>query len=97
MLNEPKNVNDTEPLFDEFEWQIIASHLQIPERQVQVLRGVFDGMSDSEIAERLGVTLATERLHLSLLFERMGVGDRTSLVIQVFRSFQAISDTTGRE
>jgi DNA-binding CsgD family transcriptional regulator len=47
-------------------------------RQREVLAGVAAGLTDAEIAERLGVTRATVGKHLEAIYERLDVHNRTS-------------------
>jgi DNA-binding CsgD family transcriptional regulator len=47
-------------------------------RQREVLAGVAAGLTDAEIAERLGVARATVGKHLEAIYERLDVHNRTS-------------------
>lgn len=47
-------------------------------RQREVLDGVAAGLTDAEIAERLGVARATVGKHLEAIYERLDVHNRTS-------------------
>lgn len=47
-------------------------------RQREVLAGVAEGLTDAEIAERLGVARATVSKHLEAIYERLDVHNRTS-------------------
>lgn len=47
-------------------------------RQREVLAGVAAGLTDAEIAERLGIARATVGKHLEAVYERLGVHNRTS-------------------
>jgi DNA-binding CsgD family transcriptional regulator len=47
-------------------------------RQREVLAGVAEGLTDAEIAERLGVARATVGKHLETIYERLEVHNRTS-------------------
>jgi DNA-binding CsgD family transcriptional regulator len=49
-------------------------------RQREVLAGVAAGLTDAEIAERLGVARATVGKHLEAIYERLDVHNRTSAV-----------------
>jgi ATP/maltotriose-dependent transcriptional regulator MalT len=54
-------------------------------REAEVLRLVADGCSDREIAEALFVGTGTVRTHLAHVFEKLGVGSRTSAVAAASR------------
>jgi DNA-binding NarL/FixJ family response regulator len=49
-------------------------------RERQVLRGVFEGLSNQEIAHRIGVSLSSVKATLQQLFEKTGVRTRSQLV-----------------
>lgn len=49
----------------------------LTDRQVEVLSLVSLGKSNSDIAERLGLTTGTVKMHISRIFKTLGVGNRT--------------------
>ncbi|HXG93756.1 MAG TPA: response regulator transcription factor [Blastocatellia bacterium] len=60
-----------------------ASKLSSREREVIAL--VCEGLSNSEIAERLFISPITVRHHLSAIYRKLGVTNRLKLVIYAFR------------
>jgi DNA-binding NarL/FixJ family response regulator len=48
-------------------------------REIQVVELVLRGLSNSHIAEKLGITAATTKKHLSRIFEKVGVDSRAQL------------------
>lgn len=54
----------------------------LTERQLEVLRQVGRGCSNREIAVQLGVGERTVKDHLSIVFIRLGVGNRAEAVAQ---------------
>lgn len=56
------------------------ANLGISKRELEVLQLMASGMSNSEIAERLFVSLNTVKTHSSKLFEKMDVKRRTQAV-----------------
>jgi two-component system, NarL family, nitrate/nitrite response regulator NarL len=54
----------------------------LTERQLEVLRQVGRGRSNREIASQLGVGARTVKDHLSIIFIRLGVGNRAEAVAQ---------------
>lgn len=52
-------------------------------RQVEVIRGLLGGLSNKEIAERIGVSHRTVEVHIRALFDKSGVDTRTRLIARV--------------
>jgi DNA-binding NarL/FixJ family response regulator len=59
----------------------------ITERERQVLRGVFDGLANKEIASRLQVSESSVKAVLQQLFDKMGVRTRSQLVRIVLEQY----------
>jgi len=77
-----------EPLFSEEEWCNLVAQLGLSVRQAEVLRLLFLGSNDKEIAIALDIALPTVRTHMQRMFQRLGAPDRTGLVVEVFRIFR---------
>lgn len=61
----------------------------LTEREDQVLRGVFEGLANKEIAVKIGVSEASVKATLQQLFDKTGVRTRSQLVrIALERSFR---------
>jgi DNA-binding NarL/FixJ family response regulator len=54
--------------------------LEFTGREREVLRGVFEGLSNKEIAVRLGISESTVKAGLQQLFQKTGVRTRSQLV-----------------
>ncbi len=52
-------------------------------RESEVARAVSEGLSNKEIADRLGITERTVKAHLGMVFEKLGVRDRLQLVLRL--------------
>lgn len=52
----------------------------LTERETEVLTLVADGLSNQEIADRLGISTATVKTHINNLFAKTGVRDRVQAV-----------------
>jgi DNA-binding NarL/FixJ family response regulator len=50
-------------------------------REQQVLRGVFEGLTNKEIAHHVGVSLSSVKASLQQLFDKTGVRTRSQLVL----------------
>ena len=84
--------NDPDTIFTEQQWELLESRLSLPPRQRQVIRHLFNGQSDKQIADSIGVALPTVRSHLRRVYRRFEVQDRTELVLRVVREFIRMND-----
>ncbi|MBW8041073.1 MAG: response regulator transcription factor [Planctomycetes bacterium] len=82
-------------VFTESEWLDIVNELSLPPRQAEVVKYLFLGHSDKQIARELQISVPTVRTHLSRLFSRFDVQDRTELVLYVVRRFRKFFGTNG--
>ena len=55
-------------------------------RELEVLHGVAGGLSDKQVAGRLGISPKTVRNHLSTIFTKLGAANRVEAVIRALRS-----------
>ncbi|MDO5653669.1 MAG: response regulator transcription factor [Brachymonas sp.] len=56
------------------------SNSKLSKRQVQLLAALDQGLSNRDIAERLGISEHTVKVHLWRLFRRLGVKSRTQAI-----------------
>ena len=75
-------------IFSQSEWSELVNELRLSARQAEVIKLLFSGHSDKQIAMELQISVPTVRTHLSRLFLRFDVQDRTELVVYVFRHFR---------
>lgn len=59
---------------------------KLANREVMVLRLVASGLSNKEIARQLGISHKTVRNHMSAVFFKLGVNNRTQAVLYAVRS-----------
>jgi DNA-binding NarL/FixJ family response regulator len=52
-------------------------------RELEVVRGVAQGLRNRQIAERLGIAEATVKLHLHTVYTKLGVDGRTALLAKL--------------
>ena len=60
-----------------------ASLPQLSGREAEVAREVVNGLSNKEIAAKLGITERTVKAHMGAIFEKLGVRDRLQLVLRM--------------
>jgi RNA polymerase sigma factor (sigma-70 family) len=70
----PKNFSDTAKPFSE-----------LSDRQQQIITLLCDGLSNKEIAKRLGVTEGTVKSHLHTIYGKLGVQSRSELMSALAR------------
>jgi DNA-binding NarL/FixJ family response regulator len=63
-----------------------ASETDLNAREQDVLRLVIDGHANKQIARRLGISEKTVKGHLTNLFQRIGVSDRTQAALWAERN-----------
>ena len=63
-----------------------ASHVELTNRQKEVLALVIAGNANKQIARKLGISEKTVKGHLTNLFQRIGVADRTQAALWAERT-----------
>jgi DNA-binding CsgD family transcriptional regulator len=58
-------------------------------REAQVLELVSSGLTNLEVADRLGVGVHAVKFHLASIYRKLGVGNRTEATSVYFRSAAA--------
>jgi ATP/maltotriose-dependent transcriptional regulator MalT len=53
--------------------------------QLVILRLLDEGLSNQEIADRVGITLGTTKWHLNQIYGKLGVASRTQALAQARR------------
>ncbi len=55
--------------------------IHLTPRELDVVKGVVEGMSNKEIAHELGMTIRTVKFHLDNIFSKLGVTSRTGVAM----------------
>lgn len=71
------------------------AELGLTERQTQVLALMVRGLSNREIAARLGLSEGTVKIHATAIFKTLGVSSRTQALIAVARYGIDLDQTAG--
>jgi DNA-binding CsgD family transcriptional regulator len=75
-------------IFDREEWKVLAEELALSPKQSDIVRHLFLGQSDKQMAQTMGLALPTVRTHLGRLFAKFNVHDRHELILYVFHHFR---------
>ena len=75
-------------LFNNAEWSEITRVCALTPRQSQIVMGICAGKSDKRIANELNIGIPTVRTHLTRLFVRLGLNDRSQLIVYIFGQFR---------
>lgn len=70
-------------LFSAHEWRGVAEALQLSERELQIIRGVFKDQKEATIAGRLGISPHTVHTYLERVFRKLGVNSRVQVVVRI--------------
>lgn len=62
-----------------------ASETGLSPRELEVLKSVAAGLSDKQVAGRLGISPKTVRNHLSQIFSKLQAGNRVEAVINALK------------
>lgn len=59
--------------------------IPLTEREVEVLTLITEGLNNTDIAERLSISLNTVKTHLKNIFQKLGVEDRTAAALKALK------------
>ena len=76
-------------IFSEHQWAEIFRGLSLPSRQAEIVRCLFRGCGDKQIAAELKIAVLTVRTYLGRLFGRLDVQDRCELILHVVKEYHA--------
>lgn len=68
-------------------WLSIAASLGLSERELQVVKSVFEGGTEVLIARRLNLSSHTVHTHLDRVYRKLRVSNRCGVVLKVFAEY----------
>ena len=74
-------------MLNDEQWLGIAVRLSVSQRELQIVRLLFEDEQEKGIADRLGISKHTVHTHLKHLYWKLGVDSRVGLVLRVFREY----------
>lgn len=60
----------------------------LTDREKEVLEYICEGLNNGEISKILDVSINTVKVHVSSIIQKLGVEDRTQVVVKAFKSFK---------
>ena len=82
-------------IFSEQAWDEVARNLGLSRRKLEILRNMFDGLTESAIATNLGTSLRTVHTHMERLHRKLHVTHRVALVLRVMVEFLQLAGAPG--
>lgn len=74
-------------MFRDPEWRGLVMELGLSKRQEEIVRRVFDDLSEAAIAHDLGLAPPTVHTYLRRLYRKLRVKSRGQLLTFIFREF----------
>lgn len=68
-------------------WHSVGQSLRLSNRELQIVRGIFDGGSEASIARDLDLSSHTIHSHLDRLYRKLHVSNRCALAVRVFSEY----------
>jgi len=65
---------------------ISAKGASLTKRELEVVALVAEGLTNKEVAERLCISQATVRTHLTSIFNKLGTSNRLKLVVYAYKN-----------
>ena len=82
-------------MFSELAWGQIARSLRLSGQELQVVRGIFDDLTEAAIADHLNVSPHTVHTHCERLYRKLGVTGRVKLALRVVDEYIVLTLTPG--
>lgn len=76
-------------------WSALSRSLWLSRRELQIVRGVFDDLTEFAIAADLHISTHTVHTHFERLHRKLAVVDRVSLVVRVVEEFLKLTTLPG--
>ncbi len=70
-------------MFTDQMWSRVERSLRLSRREVQIVRGVFDDLTEDGIAASLGISAHTVHTHVERLHHKLSVVDRAQLILRI--------------
>jgi len=78
-------------IFSRAAWAELGRSLRLSGRELQIIRGIFDDLTEFAIASELGISCHTVHTHVERLHRKMDVRDRVELLLRVMCEFISLT------
>jgi DNA-binding CsgD family transcriptional regulator len=82
-------------IFSERAWAGVARRLRLSRRELDILRGMFDGLTESAIAAELSISQRTVHTHVGRLHHKLHVTHQVALVLRAMVEFLNLAGAPG--
>jgi DNA-binding NarL/FixJ family response regulator len=82
-------------MFSNQVWKEIAHSLKLSDRELQIVRGVFNGQTEFSLANSLQLSPHTIHTYCERLYHKLAVTDRVKLVLRITNEFLALTAAPG--
>ena len=82
-------------MFNQPVWAAITRSFNLSNRELQLVRGVFDDCTDFSIASALKISAHTVHTHFGRLYHKLRVANRAQLIVRVVDEFLALTAAPG--
>jgi DNA-binding NarL/FixJ family response regulator len=82
-------------MFSDQTWEEIARSFKLSGRELQVIKDIFDDLTESAIAAHLGVSPHTVHTYCERLYQKLVVTGRVKLVLRIVDEFLALTAASG--
>jgi DNA-binding CsgD family transcriptional regulator len=82
-------------VFNQRVWTAITRSFNLSNRELQLVRGVFDDCTDYSIASTLKISTHTVHTHFGRLYHKLRVANRAQLIVRVVDEFLAMTASPG--
>jgi DNA-binding CsgD family transcriptional regulator len=82
------NRGNREEIFSETELGQLVQELSLSPKQTDLVRCLFAGCSDKQIANRMNIHIPTVRTHITRLFRKLSVDNREGLILHIFGHYR---------
>lgn len=70
-------------------WHEVATALKLSPRELEIIRGVFDNLTDAAMAPSLGMSAHTVHSHMNRIFRKLNISTRAQLILVVMEEMLA--------